>query len=309
MGGNLSGFPFFFIVIMKYIKLFEQFILESGNSVENAVPFQQDQVGPTVNWIAKNIFSQIGLVGIDDDAAVIGSAGKKLPEATSGDIDIAVSADKIAGALGTSLDKAVFELDKKLKSMGYSTRLAPAFNQVSFGAPIGGDYKNGVGQVDFMLTHDLEWSRFMYHSPDFRKAESMYKGAYRNLLLMATIGNCFREITKTTDKGETAEYQAYVIRLNQGVVQVRKSFEGKKGLLKNASLLREFDKEITRVPQEIVNLLFNGGHKVSEIMTYESLRGLLESNDFKYPEKRRDILADFQKKLEDAKLPLPSDMG
>ena len=293
----------------KYVKLFEQFVFESGNSIENAVPFKQDQVQGTVDWITKNIFPKIGLVGIGDDAAVIGSAGKKLPEATSGDIDIAVSADKIAGALGTSLDKGVFELDMKLKSMGYSTRLTPAFNQVSFGAPVAGDFKNGVGQVDFMLTHDLEWSRFMYHSPDFRKAESMYKGAYRNLLLMSAISNCFREITKTTDKGETAEYQAYVVRLNQGVVQVRKSFEGKKGLIKNAQLLREFDKEITRVPQDIVDLLFNGGHKPSEIMTYEGLQGLIEGGDFKYPEKRKDIMKEFEEKLETAKLPLPSDMG
>jgi len=290
----------------QYVKLFEQFIFESGNSIENAQPFKQEQVQPTVDWIVKNVFPQIGLVGIDDDAAVIGSAGKKLPDATSGDIDIAVSADKIAGALGTSLDKAVFELDKKLKSMGYSTRLAPAFNQVSFGAPIAGDPKKGVGQVDFMLTHDLVWSKFMYHSPDFRTAESMYKGAYRNLLLMAAIGNCFREITKETDKGETAEYQAYVIRLNQGVVQVRKSFEGKRGLLKNAALLKEFDKEITRVPQDIVDLLFNGGHNVSEIMTYEGLKSLIEGGDFKYPGKRKDIMKEYVKKLEDTKLPLPS---
>jgi hypothetical protein len=293
----------------QYVKLFEQFIFESGNSIENAQPFQQDQVQPTVDWIVKNVFSQIGLIGINDDAAVIGSAGKKLPEATSGDIDIAVSADKIAGALGTSLDKAVFELDKKLKEMGYSTKLAPGFNQVSFGAPIGGDYKNGIGQVDFMLTHDLDWSKFMYHSPDFRTAESMYKGAYRNLLLMSAIGNCFREITKETDKGETAEYKAYVVRLNQGIVEVRKSFEGKRGLLKNAKLLRQFDKEITRVPQDIVNLLFNGGHKPDEIMTYESLKALIDGGDFKFPEKRKDIMAEYIQKLEDAKLPLPSDIG
>jgi hypothetical protein len=249
------------------------------------------------------------LIGIDDDAAVIGSAGKKLPEATSGDIDIAVSADKIAGALETSLDKAVFELDKKLKSMGYSTKLAPGFNQVSFGAPIAGDYKNGVGQVDFMLTNDLDWSRFMYHSPDFRTAESEYKGAYRNLLLMAAIGKSFFEITKQTDKGETAEYQAYVVRLNQGIVQVRKSFEGKKGLLKNAALLKEFDKLITKVPQDIVELLFNGGHKVSEIMTYEGLYGLITGGDFKYPGKVKEIMEDFKQKLIDAKLPLPSNIA
>jgi hypothetical protein len=294
---------------MKYVKLFEQFLLESGNSIDNAVPFQQDEVKPTIDWVVKNIFPQIGLVGIDDDAAVIGSAGKKVQGATSGDIDVAVSADKIAGHLGTSLQNALFELDKKLKSLGYSTKLAVGFNQVSIGVPIAGDDKKGVGQLDFMLTNDLDWSRFMYHSPDFTKAESEYKGAYRNLLLMAAIGKSFFEITKETDKGETAEYQAYVVRLNQGIVQVRKSFEGKKGLLKNATLLKEFDKLITKVPSDIVNLLFNGGHKVSDIMTYESLYNLITGGDFKFHDKVGEILNDFKKKLEEAKLPLPSNLA
>lgn len=293
----------------RYVKLFEQFVFESGNSIENAVPFKQDQVESTVDWIVKNVFPEIGLSGIDDDAAIIGSAGKKLPDATSGDIDIAVSADKIAGHLGTSLQNALFALDKKLKELGYSTKLAPGFNQVSIGAPVGGDTKNGVGQVDFMLTNDLDWSRFIYHSPDFRTAESQYKGAYRNLLLMSAIGKSFFEITKQTDKGETAEYQAYVVRLNQGIIQVRKSFEGKRGLLKTAALLREYDMEITKAPQETVNLLFNGGHKPSDIDTYEKLKGLLDSNEFKFPNKLADIMMEFKKKLEDAGLPLPSDLG
>ena len=95
----------------QYIKLFEQFILESGNSVENAQPFRQDQVQSTIDWVAKNIFPQIGLVGIDDDCAVLGSAGKKLADQTSGDIDLGVSADKIAGHLGVSLENALFALD------------------------------------------------------------------------------------------------------------------------------------------------------------------------------------------------------
>lgn len=293
----------------QYVKLFEQFIFESGNSIENAVPFKQDQVQPTVDWIVKNVFPEIGLVGIGDDAAVIGSAGKKLPDATSGDIDIAVSADKIAGHLGVSLENSLMALNEKLMSLGYSTLMQKGFQQVSIGVPVAGDPANGIGQVDLMMSIDLEWSKFIYHSPDFREGESQYKGSYRNLLLMATIGNCFYEIAKQTDKGETAEYKAYVVRLNQGVVQVRKTYEGARGLKKNAVLLKEFDKEITRVPEDIVELLFNGGHKVSEIMTYESLRGLIDSGDFKYPEKREDIMAEFKQKLEDAKLPFPSDLS
>lgn len=294
---------------MKYIKLFEQFILESGNSIQDAAPFRQDQVEPTIKWLAANVFPKIGLSGIDDDAAVIGSAGKKLPDQTSGDIDVAVSADKIASALETSLQNVLFALNDRLKSLGFETKLAPGFNQVSIGAPIGGDRKNGVGQVDLMLSTDLDWSRFIYHSPDFRIAESKYKGAYRNLLLMAAIGKSFYEITKTTDKGEVAEYQSYVVRLNQGITQVRKSFEGKKGLVKTAQLLKDYDKSITNEPQGVVDLLFNGGHKPSDISTYEGLKSLIDSSDFKYPGKRSEVYKDFMQKLEDSKLPLPAEFA
>ena len=222
---------------MKYIKLFEEFINESGNSIEDAQPISQADVMPTALWVEKNVLQKIGLVGLDDDAAIIGSAGKKLSDQTSGDIDIAVSVDKIAAELGVSIQTALFALNDKLKSMGMSTKMAPGFNQVSIGAPIAGDRKNGVVQVDLMLSTDLDWSRFIYHAPDFRIAESRYKGAHRNLLLMAAIGQSFKKIVSQTDTGETKEFEAYVVRLNQGIVQVRKSFEGKKGLLKNAAYL------------------------------------------------------------------------
>lgn len=294
---------------MKYIKLFEQFILESGNSIQDAAPFRQDQVDSTIKWLSSNVFPKIGLNGIDDDAAVIGSAGKKLPDQTSGDIDVAVSADKIASSLETSLQNALFALNDRLKSLGFETKLAPGFNQVSIGVPVGGDKKNGIGQVDLMLSTDLDWSRFIYHSPDFRIAESKYKGAYRNLLLMAAIGKSFYEITKSTDKGEVAEYQSYVVRLNQGITQVRKSFEGKKGLLKTAQLLKDYDKSVTKEPQGVVDLLFNGGHKPSDISTYEGLKSLIDSSDFKYPGKRSEIYKDFMQKLEDSKLPLPTEFA
>jgi hypothetical protein len=294
---------------MKYVKLFEQFIKESGNAINDAQPINQEDVIPTAEWVAANVFPEIGLGGLGDDAAIIGSAGKKKADQTSGDIDIAVSADKIAGYLGSSVENVIYALNDKLKSMGYATDMRKGFNQVSIGAPIAGDSSKGTAQIDLMLSSNLEWSKFMYHAPDFRIDESRYKGAHRNLLLMAAMSNSFRKILKTTEKGETVEYEAYVIRLNQGVVQVRKTFQGKKGLKKTDDLLREYDKFITNTPQEVVNLLFNGNHTPSDLDTYEKVKSLLDSADFKYPEVLSAIFADFKGKVEDAKLPLPSDIG
>lgn len=293
---------------MRYIKLFEEFISESGNAVDNVRPIKQDEVIETAKWIEKEIFPKIGLTGLDDDASLIGSAGKKLADQTSGDIDIAVSADKIAGFFGVPLQNALFALNDELKKMGYQTKLMPGFNQVSIAAPVSGFESKGFAQVDFMLSTDLTWSRFIYHSPDFRIAESRYKGAYRNLLLMSAIGKSFFEVTKKTDSGETAEFQSYVVRLNQGIVQVRKSFEGKKGLLKTAALLKDYDKFITSTPEAVVDLLFKGSYTPKDINTYEKLKNLIDSSAFKFPEAREKIYQDFILKLEDAKLPLPENL-
>ena len=293
---------------MKYIKLFEEFINESGNSIEDAQPITQADVIPTAKWVETNVLHKIGLNGLDDDSAIIGSAGKKLDIHTSGDIDLAISADKIAAELGVSLQSVLFSLNDKLKSLGLSTKLAPGFNQVSIGAPIAGDYKKGVVQVDLMLSTDLDWSRFIYHSPDFRIAESRYKGAHRNLLLMAAIGQSFKKVVSATEAGETKEFEAYVVRLNQGIVQVRKSFEGKKGLLKNAALLKDYDKFVTNTPQQVVDLLFTGTHKPADLNTYEKTKDLIESNDFRFPELRISIYKDFEQKVIDSKLPVPEDL-
>lgn len=293
---------------MKHVKLFEQFLFESGNAIDDARPVEQSEIPKTLEWVEKNVFSIIGIDGLGEDAAVIGSAGKKKEGQTSGDIDIAVSADKIAGFLDTSVSKVLFEMNSVIQSAGFSTSMAVGFQQVSIAAPIMGDFKNGVCQVDLMLSRDIAWSTFMYHSPDFTKDESKYKGAYRNILLMVAVGSSYVEILDKTDDDEVKVYQAYVIRLNQGVVQVRKSYEGKKGLLKNAKLLKEFDKEITKTPQEVANLLFEGVN-VSQIMTYESLRDLINSKAFKFPDLRYEIYDKFAKRLEESNLPLPDDMA
>lgn len=296
---------------MKYIKLFEEYINdlnESGSSIENAQPFRQDQIVDTLKWIRKTIFPLIGIIDYDIDAAVIGSAGKKPNNQTSGDIDIAVSAIKIASFLNTSLTSVLFELDKVLQQNKISTKIVPGFQQISIAAPIAGNIKNGIGQVDLMLTTNLNWSKFIYYSPDFRKAESQYKGAYRNLLLMSAIGKSFYNVIDVTDKDEIKEYEAYVVRLNQGIYKVRKSFTGKNGLLKVAKLLKEFDQEIAQEPHDVINLLFTGEIKPSDINTYEKLKEKLESSSFKFPEKLDSILDEFKDKLIKSKLPHPSDL-
>tara|TARA_R110001592_G_scaffold120545_3_gene324974 strand:- start:50639 stop:51583 length:945 start_codon:yes stop_codon:yes gene_type:complete len=281
-------------------------IFEGGNAIE-ARPMTQDETRKTYDWVIKNIFP-IFKISDKIDARPIGSFGKKKSDQTSGDIDIAIGIDQLAGVNGISVESVLNFVDDELKKKGYETSKVRGFNQVSFGVPINGDPKLGIGQIDFMFTDSLKWSDFMYHSPDFSKFESKYKGLYRNILLMKIISNADRKATKLTDTGETEEYQSYVVRLNQGVVKVTKSFKGKKGLLKNPKLLKDQDKFITNTPEEVASIAFGPNVLPSDIMTFEDTWNQFTSPTFIYKNKFDKMLKEFILQIKRTKVPIPSEV-
>ena len=175
-------------------------------------------------------------------------------------------------------------------------------------ANIEGDKKKGIAQIDLMLTDNLNFSTFMYHSPDFTQAESKYKGLYRNILQQNILSNSRRETSKLTDKGEIEEYQSYVLRLNQGVVQVTKSFMGKKGnIITTTSLLHDQDKFVTNTPEVIAELAFGPDVPISEIMTFEDIWRHTTDSKFIHHDKLNAILKDFKVRLLGTKVPFPTE--
>jgi len=293
----------------QYVKLFEQFIInEGGNAITDARPMTQKEVQAVYDLVKTKVYPILGLEGDDIDASPIGSFGKKTEDATSGDLDIAVSVDKIASANGLPIDAddVLAFMDSKLKSAGFSTQVAGGFKQVSIGVPI--PETKDTAQVDLMLSTSLEWSRFMYYSPDFTQSESKYKGAYRNLLLMAVINYMKRDVIKTTEAGETEEINTYVLRLNSGITELRKSFMGKKGsIVKTASILKDYEKFITSTPDAVVKIAFGDTAKISDAMTFEGCWSLVTSSSFPHKIKLPEILKAFQAYLLQAKLPMPTE--
>lgn len=295
----------------QYIKLFEEFVAsvnEGGNAISDARPMTQKEVSDVYGYVKSKIFPLIGIEGDDIDAAPIGSYGKKAPDVTSGDLDIAVSVDKIASvnSLPLNPDDVLEFMEKKLKAGGFATSTQLGFKQISVGVPIPGT--KDTAQVDLMLSTSLEWSKFMYYSPDFTKAESKYKGAYRNLLVMAIINYSKREASKLTDKGEVEEIDTYVLQLDRGVQEVRKSFMGKKGsIISTAKTLHDFDKFVTNTPDAVVKITFGDNVKVSNTMTFENCWSLTTSSSFPHKDKLPEILKAFKGYLMGAKLPMPTE--
>lgn len=123
-------------------------------------------IKPTLVWLEK--VSQLPTQNM-----TLGSVGKK---ASSGDLDIAVDANKI------SKDELVARLSQWVQQQGQDPRqyVKKSGISVHFLTPIKGDPNNGFVQTDFMFDPDPQWLKFgMFNAGD----SSEYTGADRNLLM------------------------------------------------------------------------------------------------------------------------------
>jgi len=279
---------------------------QANESGKAAIPSSRsltwEEAQEVYKYVQDHIAPKLGIQSEDMD--VIGSYGKKREGETHGDLDIAVSTKALTERNGLGQEDLVDFVNDALKQMGYETKIMRGFKQVSAGIPIPGT--NDIAQVDFMLSPGLDWSRFIYNSPNFRENESKYKGQIRNLLLMAIITETSKNILKETPEG-VEELESNVIRYPEGIYKSRRSWAGKKGLVKTAKLLKDFDELITNNPDEVVDLVVGEGYNVNSISTFEGLWHLVNIGDFIHFNKRGDIIKKFASNLKSQGMEAPQE--
>ncbi len=298
-----------------YIKTYEQFIKtfgkvnEGGNALDTTQRIANKYIPNTLEFITAKILPVIGLEGFNIDAAVVGSAGKKDPDVTSGDIDIAVSLDKIAGYAGIDVKGVLKYINDALSAKGYETNIQYGFHQVNVAVPIDGDSKKGYCQVDLMVTDNLDWSKFIYFSPDYRKAESRYSGAFRGMLINAIASEGMKRAVKHDEEsGEMEEYEQMVNRATHGLFQVRKTLRGKRGLVKTPKLMKDYEKKITNIPEEAIKILFGEGVKAKDVESFEGIWKVMHGNQFPFPGKRETIANKFLWYMKNMEIPVPTEI-
>ena len=157
---------------MKLQELHSQIIQEGGEVFKNAEgqPLTQrinlSDIKPTLAWLEK-------VSNLPTQNMTLGSVGKK---ASSGDLDIAVDANKISN------DQLVATLSAWVKDQGQDPKqyVKKSGISVHFLTPIRGNPQNGFVQTDFMFDSDPKWLKFgMFSAGD----SSEYTGADRNLLM------------------------------------------------------------------------------------------------------------------------------
>lgn len=147
-------------------------LLEGGNVFKDADGqpmtgrINQSDVAQTVAWIET-------LTGIDfPRERWLGSTGRK---PTSGDLDLAVDANKV------SKEQLAAQLTQWAQSHGEDPKnWVKKGGEVHLRVPINGRPENGFVQADFMFFPNLDWGGFYYGGGG---TDSAYKGMVRNVLI------------------------------------------------------------------------------------------------------------------------------
>lgn len=274
-----------------------------------AIKGSQPIKGKDAEYISSYVIKKLSNSCIDKDGNIVhfnmstlGSTGKKNENDFSGDIDIAIelefnnsNIDMISDCIRNSIcDTNIYDTQIKVSS---------GFHLISFGLEYqfnNDPYK--LVQVDLMFSNDIKYTQFMYHSPDFKKNESNFKGLYRTNLLIALAGRvktCIDDEVQEINNNDTVteqimDYWKYTLTYDKGLFMRHKTYRGKKGRLKNPVTVKEDDKLITKDIDKIIKFVLGDDATVKDTNSFESLINFIFSDKYKYDNKTiYNALSDF----------------
>jgi hypothetical protein len=284
---------------------------EGGNAVSNVVPIRSEDTIPTLKDIDTKILKRfLKLKG--KDWAALGSTGKKLPGQTSGDIDLAVDINKIANHYKIPLDKVFDLIDSAYPK--WDKNYMKGLGIISIAYPIKGS--GGNVQLDLMLQDNIDFAKWMFHSPDFTKQESNWKGLYRTELLKS-IGNAVSVPDMTTYwddefegvyKGKVKKLGRIMLDPNKGYKKQVKAFVGKSGKpVKNGK--SEWEEFVSKDPEMITKSLLGVDATIKDTNSFESVWKAMNKKDFPWKTHLSTIVLYFVDLLNKKGLPIPGALG
>ncbi len=291
-------------------------LFEGGAAIKTSRPIKEYEVKKTVDSIEKELFPIIGGGEFNKDYLLIGSIGKKKNESDeSGDVDLGISKKFLADKFSSSEDQVLDLLYSKLKlelpeKLGFEPemKLMKGINVLSVSWPIEGKIDNGTVQLDLIPISDMDWAKFIFYSPDYRKNESKYKSAHRNWLFQAIL-SALKNVTRKDEEGRIVDYDSYALRLSDGIYKNKKTYQGVTKRLSRPETVKGTTSEfITRDPQKAIELMFGTGVNPEDVKTFEDAWVLVSSPGFKYAEQLEDIKEDLKRYLTNGGYVIPTEI-
>lgn len=269
---------------------FRNILLEGGNAVTNVSRINQENSHATLEKVYSVICPLLKIK--KEDLVLLGSATKKEPGDTSGDIDMALSTQAVIENNNISEDLVLSFISKQIDSkLKYENAILKGFKIVSVAFPIvnkDGKQPNQLVQLDLMLSDNLQYSVFGYHAPT--KEQSKYKGVHRNILISAILRHFGYKVLKKDASGNAIEWESFNWSPDVGLQKVVK----RNKVDKNGKLLKGIDTIkrdlITKDPATFVHKVFGSKFKPEDINSFESVLNIINSKDFIGKAHKKDII-------------------
>lgn len=236
---------------------------------------------------------------------IVGSAGKKRPEETSGDIDIVVSKEELFNSdMGN-----VKLLGARLRAL-YPSKIESVVSIDGFGM-ISCAYRNehGLFQVDVIPVTNIAFAEWGMHSAHY--LDSKYKSGVRNSIIYWTLSEKSHTSTEIRD-GREVTWKRYIFDHCEGVVELTQTILGKTGkLVKNKrTIAREYVKNLN-TPESIVEYCFDSFASESgcRCLTVEQCLTCLRHSKCLTESQKRNIIANVIKECEQKNFEYPDELN
>jgi len=289
-------------------------LMEGGNAIKTSTRINQLNVKKTIEAIYADLLPKLNIK--KSDTTLLGSTGKKdpekngTPEGSSGDIDLGISIKALMKANNLKDKAAVFDFLKEVGKQYKGCQAFPGLDVVSVGYPIvneDGEQEDKHVQLDLMPVDDLKYAAWSYYSPAHN--ESKYKALYPKEVYYACARYCD---TQVTEKGELdgkevpATWDRFFFDLAKGLMQGTQTIKGKKKLTKSAKTIDK--KVVSTDPQDVVTKFFGSNYKPTDVLTWEQVWDVINSDDFILKDKLQDILKMVKKGIERKNYPVPPEL-
>lgn len=292
---------------------------EGGAAIKSSRNILQYEFPGTLEHLKDVLFPILGLDASPqkEEFLPIGSLGRKKDDSeTSGDLDLGYDAKLFARRHQIPVEGCSTEVYNILKEklpevLGFEPEIKhmPGFKIVSVGWPIQGDPSNGLVQVDLIPLSSMDWAKFIYYSPDYKRDESKYKSAHRNWLLSAIL-SARKNVLETDPEGEVMDYDSPVLILSDGLFWHKKSYKGTiKPRLKNPQKVSGSERFVTNDPQEFIDFTLGPGYTQDDVKTFEQLFSIITQPDFDLKDKLPEIKERYIDYLNRVKLPIPTELN
>jgi hypothetical protein len=286
---------------------FKQYMIlsEGGNAVPGVVGIYQENSIATVNDVFKNYGPLLKIS--KEDMAILGSTGKKAPNAISGDIDIAVSAPALLKNNSlNSFNEIMDYIIEASKKLGHAYRDLRNLGIISVGYPIvnvDGRQPNMIVQLDFMVVESVKFASWSYFSPSH--LQSQLKGLYRNELNHAVAKYVGFNVTKVHDDLKPIEWDRMWFDLKSGLHKGSQTLlSPKTGKVVKSPTVKSKE-HVSDDADMIVKVLYGDKYEANDILTFEQGFKAIMSQSFPHKKHRKEILQMAADGIKDKGYPVP----